>query len=118
MLRFCELTESATNEPIHINPTLVRFIRSVSSDHTQIVFDEEHSLGVTESIAVVRQALDDADRTERHQAQIRRDWRNSKFVLNTSEEFPGIFYQRLTVVAMLHDEPARLLAATPDFTTR
>jgi hypothetical protein len=74
MPRFCELTESATHRPIHINPNHVRFVRSVGEEHAQIVFDGEHSLGVLESPTVVRQALDDADRTERQQAQPRLDW--------------------------------------------
>ena len=74
MPRFCEFTESATYKPIHINPFQIRFIRSAANDHTQVVFDEDHFLGVIESTDVVRQALDDADRTERRETQVRRDW--------------------------------------------
>ena len=61
MPRLCKLTESATREPIYINPIQVRFIRS-ADDGTQIVFDDEHYLGVIESVDVVRQAIDDAIR--------------------------------------------------------
>ena len=83
MPRYCELTELATDKPIHINPIQIRFIRSAANNHTQIVFDADHSVGVIESLAVVRQALDDADRTERQQAQLRHDWRggNAKPVI-------------------------------------
>jgi hypothetical protein len=60
MPKFRELTESATQRPIHINPSHVRFVRSDGAENAQIVFDEEHSLGVLESPAVVRQ-LDNAE---------------------------------------------------------
>jgi hypothetical protein len=55
MPKFRELTESATQRPIHINPSHVRFVRSDGAENAQIDFDEEHSLGVLESPAVVRQ---------------------------------------------------------------
>ena len=64
MPRYCEFTEAATRRPIHINPRQVRFVRSVGDGQEQIVFDLEHSVGVTETAEVVRQALDNADRTE------------------------------------------------------
>jgi hypothetical protein len=73
MPRFCEFTESATHRPIHINPRQVRFVRSVGEGQAQIVFDSEHSVGVTETAEVVRQALDNADRTESQLAQRRHD---------------------------------------------
>ena len=72
MPRFCEFTESATDRPIHINPRQVRFVRSVGDGQAQIVFDSEHSVGVTEAAEVVRQSLDNADRTESQLA--RHEW--------------------------------------------
>ena len=73
MPRFCQFTELATHRPIHINPRQVRFIRSVGEGQAQIVFDLEHTVGVTETAEVVRQALNEFDRTESQHAQLRHD---------------------------------------------
>jgi len=58
----CELTESVTLEPIYINPEQVCWIRR-DEEYTEVIFGNDTRAFVTETIDVVRNALDNAYRT-------------------------------------------------------
>ena len=57
MSRLCVLTESVTQEPIYVNPAQVCWIRR-DEEFTEIIFVNDTRAFVTETIDVVRNALD------------------------------------------------------------
>lgn len=57
-MRFCQFTEAAPDDPsISVNPSLVRAVRQ-HANRTEIIFDANHSIIVTEAPESVARSLE------------------------------------------------------------